>query len=936
MIRTALHVTRCCVLCLALVLSAAGASANSQDLSLREYVQTTWTHRNGLPLATLNSLTQTSDGYLWFTVERSQFLVRFDGVQFTTVPVPCERVHSLAAGLDGSLWLTCRGTPTRLLTRRASGEIVDVPLGSDFTEEDASVFIDHTGRLWLWGDSAMRREPDGSLRTLASLHNQGFATFAEDGTGAIWFSDSAHVTRIDGDETETMALPHLALSRARSGDIMAARADAIYRIEGRSLALVARAPDGVEFAGRQVADSTGAIWAATQQHGIARVHKGRVETLLAAGDPGGAVNAVFLDREENIWVGSSSGLHRFRKPYARLLPSVVGQMHSRPQMVFADSRDNVWVAGVTPGAVRINLTNGARRFYDGIELLALAEDREGRTWLGTSDALYRLEGDSLRPVRDASGGALENVSQFQTDANGNLLGLVLYDGIYQLTPGPPRRIFQDPNTSSDFLISTRQGTWVSLRRGQGVLQRRPDGTSIRHQVADGDAGGSLLAIVESSDSVWVGHYDGLSRWRNGQWTRWTDQHGLPSGGGVQEIINDGRGRLWLMTYGGIVALRAADLEATPDGQPSPLRFVHIGALDRVVAHPGTLIKTPRASMDRRGRIYFATYDTVAVVDPDELTDSSLRPTIVLEAASVDNRAIDLASVAWFSAPSKLQFDYTSLSLRSPETIRFRYRLEGYDSEWVEAGGRRQALYGTLPPGSYHFKVIGSGSDGVWNDEGASYAFEIVPLFYNTWWFRTMALLSVACMIVATHRLRVRRLTNRMQLQFEARLAERTRIAQELHDTLLQGTLAASLHAQLAEQALQAAPPSPALEKVRSPLKQTMDLLSDVARESRAVLGGLRSASASIDIAQMLHQAAGEQSNHRDIEFRVAVDGTARPLTAARGRRCDPDRQGGGRQRVPACRRSPRRSRARVHARQLPMHRARRRLRHRGERARTRP
>ena len=109
MIRTALHVTRCCVLCLALVLSAAGASANSQDLSLREYVQTTWTHRNGLPLATLNWLTQTSDGYLWFTVERSQFLVRFDGVQFTTVPVPCERVHSLAAGLDGSLWLTCRG-----------------------------------------------------------------------------------------------------------------------------------------------------------------------------------------------------------------------------------------------------------------------------------------------------------------------------------------------------------------------------------------------------------------------------------------------------------------------------------------------------------------------------------------------------------------------------------------------------------------------------------------------------------------------------------------------------------------------------------------------------------------------------------------------------------------------------------------------------------
>ena len=325
----------------------------------------------------------------------------------------------------------------------------------------------------------MRRQPDGSLRTLASLHNQGSSSIAEDGTGAIWFSDSAQVTRIDGDQAETMALPYLGLSRARSGDIVAARPNAIYRIAGRSLALVARAPDGVEFVRRQVADSTGAIWAATQQHGIARIHNGRVETLLSPGDPGGAVNAVFLDREENIWVGSSSGLHRFRKPYARLLPSVVGQMHSRPQMVFTDSRDNVWVAGVTPGVVRTNLTNGARRFYDGIDLLALAEDREGRTWLGTTDALYQLEDDSLQPVRDASGGALRNVSQFQTDANGNLLGLVQFDGIYQLTPAPPRRIFQESNTSSDFLISARQGMWVSLRRGKaccngGQMARRYD------------------------------------------------------------------------------------------------------------------------------------------------------------------------------------------------------------------------------------------------------------------------------------------------------------------------------------------------------------------------------------------------------------------------------------------------------------------------------
>ena len=209
---------------------------------------------------------------------------------------------------------------------------------------------------------------------------------------------------------------------------------------------------------------------------------------------------------------------------------------------------------------------------------------------------------------------------------------------------------------------------------------------------------------------------------------------------------------------------------------------------------------------------------------------------------------------------------------------------------MDAGGTRQALYGPLPPGSSHFKVIGSGSEGVWNDEGASYAFEIVPLFYNTWWFRTMALLSVAFIVVATHRLRVRRLTNRMQLQFEARLAERTRIAQELHDTLLQGTLAASLHAQLAEQALQAAPPSPALENVRSPLKQAMVLLSDVARESRAVLGGLRSR-----ICQHRHRPGAAPGRWRTAEsrrHRISRRGGWHPAAAeaARGRGCDADRR----------------------------------------------
>ena len=175
-----------------------------------------------------------------------------------------------------------------------------------------------------------------------------------------------------------------------------------------------------------------------------------------------------------------------------------------------------------------------------------------------------------------------------------------------------------------------------------------------------------------------------------------------------------------------------------------------------------------------------------------------------------------------TAPSKCN-STTRHSAFEVENIRFRYKL-GADADWVDAGAR-QVTYGTLPPGSYRFQVIGSGSGGVWNEDGAVFAFQIVPVFYNTWWFRAVVLATIAAAIIVTHRFRVRRLTRQMQLRFEERLDERTRIAQDLHDTLLQGTLAASLHVQLANEALVDAPPSPALEEVRLPLQRAVQLLS---------------------------------------------------------------------------------------------------------------
>ena len=870
-------VIRCGVLLMALA-GAVPAAATTKDWSLREYVQTTWTHRNGLPLAPAASLTQTRDGYLWFIVGRSEALVRFDGVQFTTVPVPCATVHALAADPDGSLWVLCRDDRYRLLRRRGANDIVEVPLTGATLDlgQPAFLFMDSKGRLWLVGDVVARRQPDGTFRELARLPLVGSRTAAEGPDGTVWFADGRTVVRISSDQVESKEMRGVGVAGTPAGGVFGSTISAIHRLEGLTLSLLVRAPTGVGFGSRHQVDSSGAIWAITYQHGIARIKDGRVETLLSPDEEGSTVREVFIDREGDIWVASSAGLHRFRKPHARLLPALGGHVPFLPLMVWTDSNSDVWV-GNTHSVVRTNLASGRSRIFDVDSPSSIAQDHEGRIWLGSRGQLLRLDAGMFRPVVDPAGAPIPHVRQILNDANGNLWAVAAGVGIYQLTPGAPRLAVALPDAGSDFVRSDAHGTWVAMPNGVAIRQIGPDGKSTIHRLPVGPGIGGVNSIAERGNALWVGHARGMSRWRNGRWTTWLRAHGLPGRGDVQGILSDDQGRLWLLSDGGLLAVPEAELEATPDGAPRPFRFVRIGDLDRVVVHPGSPTPSPRATRDRNGRLYFATVNSVAVVDPAAVTESSLRPTIALESATVDNHPVDVSVAGTLSAPSKLQFDYTSLSLRSPETIRFRYRLDGYDADWVEAGGARQAVYGTLPPGPYRFRVIGSGSEGVWNEEGASYAFSVVPLFYNTWWFRATTVLFLAVAIAGTYRLHVRRLKNQMQWQFEARLAERTRIAQELHDTLLQGTLAASLHAQLADQALQKAPASPALEEIRTPLTQVNALLSQVARDSRAVLKGLRSAPAVGDIAQVLHQAAGEQPNHGEVDFRVTVAGTARPL-----------------------------------------------------------
>ena len=631
------------------------------------------------------------------------------------------------------------------------------------------------------------------------------------------------------------------------------------------------------------------VWIGTRSHGVARVQDGRVE-MLSDGDSR-LVTHVFMDRERQIWVGTSAGLQRFRRPMVQAFRA--GSSYTTPRFVFVDSKGDVWTGPLSQRQTSRTTPAGAHQFVYPAPMPAnfeaIGEDAARRVWLSDGHNIGYVVDGRFVYVTDTGHLSVSGVHSFQKDRRGQLWALAEGIGLYLVAPGTPHLVIKSPHALNRFLVSERFGTWISV--ADGGVEQHIDGriNAFRRQEDSHDRGRSearptprwldlpeidqIRTIVEDGDSIWFGTFGGLRRWRGGKWTTWTSEHGLPGKGVVDEIAADSLGRYWLMTRGGILMAAREQFDATPDGIPRTLSFARIGLLDGIVPHRGSMKSWPRVSSDPGGRLFFVTMDSVVMVDPSEMTASAMAPPIVLESVSVDNQHVDQTAMQRFVEPSQLQFEYTSLNLRSPEYARFRYRLEGYDTDWTEAGTRRQATYGTLRPGAYRFRVIGAGSEGVWNDTGASFAFQIVPVFWRTWWFQlTMVAIGVST-VAAMHRLRIRQLARQFNLGLEARVGERTRIARELHDTLLQSFQGVLIHFQAATNMLPGRP-----DEAKDRFEQILDRGAHAITEGRDAVQSLRtSTAASDDLALALGSLAAELADDGATAIRVNEEGTPRSL-----------------------------------------------------------
>ncbi|MGD0296292.1 MAG: two-component regulator propeller domain-containing protein, partial [Bryobacteraceae bacterium] len=451
----------------------------------------------------------------------------------------------------------------------------------------------------------------------------------------------------------------------------------------------------------------------------------------------------------------------------------------------------------------------------------------------------------------------------------------------------------------------------TLSAGVSLLK---NGKFTSYTIADGLASNTVVSIVEGADgTMWFATPSGLSAFSNGRWRTYNTADGLPSEN-VNCFLEDSTGMLWVGTASGL-AFRGSGGFHIPVSGPAPLRAQILGlAEDRYgslwMATSSHVLRVNRERLlngkldegdvreygladglrglegvkrhrsvvtDSAGRIWFSLNRGISVVDPARLTRNSAPAIVHVQTISADGDAIHIGNAIHISGGhQRITFGYSGLSLSVPDRVRYRYRLDGYDHAWSNPTAAREAGYTNLPPNHYRFRVMATNPDGVWSTKEAALAFEVDPLFWQTWWFRSAAVVAFMACVLAIYRIRLRQLTGRINLRSQERLAERTRIAQELHDTLLQGFLSASMQIHVAADAL------PEDSSAKPKLSRALELMRQVIDEGRNAVRGLRATqSTSLDVenafSRIQQELVSGQHLGEKVDFRVIVDGERRPL-----------------------------------------------------------
>jgi signal transduction histidine kinase/streptogramin lyase len=852
-------------------------------------VHTRWLFKDGAP-PNINGIAQTPDGWLWLA--SSVGLFRFDGVTFSRYRPPAgidlpDAIERIGVLSDGTLWIAprfgklffLRGETLQAFTERdglPAGFILDVArdkqghvwiasgpglyrlngAGRAWSEVGGqlgvprgalvSLLADRGGTLWLLAPGGIHALEPGARQVRRVADQQGWGSLQQGPDGAIWASD--------------MSTRRIRQVSPRPGDGRAERL--LSGIELMKFAIDRRGnfwlPEYGGMGRLQRDGGAARLQGFTRQHGLSGEHG----------------NAVFEDREGNVWAATTGGLDQFRAPRLGELTLPPYQSEGRPLAVGANGEfwiDHLYfaAAGARPRAFAPPSTEQTL-------VTTLYRDPHGILWAGAHDGLWRVQGTvrsripfppALRETpfltifalgMDEQDGlwvsfgarGLWRWHEGVWTARGGIAGLADL-GVTTVVAGPGRQVWFGA-TGDSFAI---------LRDGKPTRYGRADGVKL----------GSVLQIVPHGPGAYLGGEGGVAYF-DGKRT-----HGIQGSDGEQfpgttGVVLTPAGELWANTAKGLFGIGASELarlRADPAYRPRYRRF---DENDGLKGSAPPMLPLPSLVRTSNGELIASTGSGVFRLDPERLATNRLAPPVQVTAIAADGKAYaPTAGVRLPAAPDNVRIDYTALSLALPQRVRFRYLLEGVDHAWQDAGNRRAAFYTQLPPGQYTFRVAAANEDGVWNEAGARIAFQVPPTVFQTVWFKLLCGIAVALAAWALHRLRLRIALRRQTLAIEARVAERERIARDLHDTLLQSVQA------LIVAFKRVANRTPDDAATRPMMEQALAMATTVLVEGRDKVGGLRGEDAVGDLGKAL-RAYGEQlAEQYPPRFTLAIGGPVRKL-----------------------------------------------------------
>lgn len=832
---------------LAVALAVAGAAV--QDVrplaSPPAFVLDQWTTRDGLPQNSVNAIAQAPDGHLWIGTFGG--LVRFDGATFRAVERTdsagrhVDRVLSMAVGPDSALWI---GTEQGLL--RLKNNQYRAYTSADGLPDDAmsSVHVDRVGGLWLgtarsglvWraaGATRFERIPDVQGAAIGPVSG-----IEEDTEGTLWITAGDRLLSIArGTRTPRAGGP------AAPGAVELVLQDrAGARWFGLNDGVAVRSGGGVrvyrgEIGSRRpmvmVEDPGGGYWLGTLNDGLFFFQPDAARDVgqryaLPDGRRQYRLRSALVDVEGNVWFGTdANGLLRAKRNIFTTYTTTHGLSHDVMTAVLVGTDGVAWAATNCGGLNALDLQRGTVRVYKPRKpgdptgdpcVFSLAEAPAGTMWVGTyGGGLTRLRGGREERLYGAGGLRDSVVVALFADHEGTVWVGTNTGGLAALRDGRVRAVY----TTADGLAHNGVRTIYQTRDGAlwigtlGGLSRLVNGRITSYRAADGLSAEHVRAIHEdAAGDLWIGTYGGgLNRLHDGRFSAVTREQGLADEV-VSSILEDASGRFWMSGNRGIYRAARADLVAFTEGRIRHVHSVLYGAADGLQETETNGGFQPAAWRDAQGRMWFPTVRGLTVVDPAHVAVVERAPPVTISEVLVNGVARPFGErIVVGPGRSNLEFRYGGLSLSGPQYLTFRYRLERFDDDWVEAGARRVAYYPRLPPGSYTFTVTAANRDGVWNDAGASVGLRVVALFWNAWWFRLATAGGLAALGVALWRrreaaaLRWRAAQELFSRQLiEGQEHERKRIAGELHDGLGQELLVVKNRALLALQADGLAPP----------------------------------------------------------------------------------------------------------------------------------